>query len=206
MMIAYLIGALLFGFAAWLAFGVWRSGAVSSGEEIGDRSGAALLLIDLQTVFWDHGPYDEATKAAAHEVILSEVKSAKDKGVPVIAVRQEWSIPSTQMIARLTMKGQAIAGSAGTELVEPFANLADHILVKRVQDAFETVELNCLLSKLNVASLRVVGLDMNYCVLKTSLAARNRGYDVTLVKAGTLASQPTERAEQLLVESGAAIT
>ena len=47
MMIAYLIGALLFGFAAWLAFGVWRIGAVSSGEEIGDRSGAALLLIDL---------------------------------------------------------------------------------------------------------------------------------------------------------------
>lgn len=187
----------------WLVTGVRKIGAVSRGTPIGkEQQKEALLLIDLQTVFWDHGPYSDPAKQSAKGAILREVETAKAQGHPVIAVRQEWSIPSTKAVARLAMKGQALEGSAGTELAQPFAGVADQVLIKRVQDAFETGELDALLTKLGVGKLRIVGLDLNYCVLKTALAARNRGYETVVVKDATLYAAPIDRAEKLMTECG----
>lgn len=202
MMFEYLAAiAALLG-VAWLAIGVRKIGAISRGKPIGQRQKEALLLIDLQSVFWDHGPYSDAAKQSAKDAIMREIDAAKAQGHPVIAVRQEWSIPSTKAVARLTMKGQAIEGSAGTELAKPFAGLADRLLVKRVQDAFETGALDALLAKLGVGKLRIAGLDMNYCVLKTALAARGRGFEVIVVKEGTLSAASSERAEKLMAAYG----
>lgn len=189
----------------WLGNGVRRIGAVSVGEPIRNREASALLLIDLQSVFWDSGAYPDAAKHDAAAVILNQVQTARAQNHPVIAIRHEWSIPSTKAVVRLVMKGQAIAGSGGTELAAPFSSLADQILVKRVQDAFETGELDALLARLNVGTLRIVGLDFNHCVQKTALAARNRGYDVTVVKGGTLSAAPTQAAEQRMSAAGVAI-
>lgn len=205
MMFRYLVGAVALVAIAWLAQGVWRIGAVSRGKPIGDRSGTALLLVDLQSIFWDRGPYSEASKSAAGAVILREIDAARAQGLPIVAVRQEWSIPSTKAVAQMMMKGQAVAGTAGTELAEPFADLADHVLVKHVQDAFETGELDALFEKLGIGTLRIVGLDLNYCVQKTALAARNRGYAVMVVKDGTLAATSTKRAERRMVANGAVL-
>ncbi len=198
----YTLGATGLLLIAWLGNGIRRIGSVSRGKQIPERSGSALLLVDLQTVFWDRGPYSDAAKDAAAAVIFQEVDAARAQNHPVIAIRQEWSIPSTKAVARLTMKGQAIEGSDGTELAEIFSSVPDHILVKRVQDAFETGDLDTLLERLDVGQLRLAGLDLNYCVQKTALAARNRGYAVTLVRDGTLSSAPTERAEQQMASSG----
>lgn len=176
---------------AWLANGVRQIGAVSHGMPIGSRPGTALLLIDLQSVFWDEGPYEEAAKADAMTAILAEVAAARAEDMPIIAVRQEWSIPSTKIIARLTMKGQAIEGTPGTEIAMPFEGLAEHVLVKRVQDAFETGELDRLLKRLDVGKLRILGLDFRYCVAKTALAARQRGCAVEVVTRATLCVNQT---------------
>ncbi|MBO9445961.1 cysteine hydrolase [Ruegeria sp. R14_0] len=189
----------------WLGNGIRRIGAVSVGETIPDRNGSALLLIDLQSIFWQCGPYSKAAKEAAAAVILAEAEAARAQGNPIIAVRQEWSIPSTKTVARLMMKGQALEGSAGTEIAEAFTSLPDHVLVKRVQDAFETGELDALFESRDVGRLRLVGLDMNYCVQKTALAARNRGYHVTVVKDGTLSAAPTESAEERMSLAGVVI-
>lgn len=189
----------------WLGNGVRRIGSVSVGEPIQDRNGSALLLIDLQSVFWEHGPYSHSAKEAAAAIILKEVGAAQVQGHPVIAVRQEWSIPSTQVLARLTMKGQAIEGSEGTELAGQFSSCPEHIIVKRVQDAFETGELDALLERLNIGAIRLTGLDLNYCVKKTALAARNRGYQVTVIKDGTLAVAPTETAEKQMSSAGVVV-
>lgn len=190
----------------WLGNGIRRIGAVSVGDTISDQNGSALLLIDLQSVFWERGPYSNAAKEGAAGVILSEVEAAKAQGHPVIAVRQEWSIPSTKAVAKLLMKGQAIESSDGTEIADVFTSLPDHVLIKRVQDAFETGELDALLKGYGVGRLRLVGLDLNYCVQKTALAARNRGYEVTVVKEGTLAAAPTESAEKKMSSAGVAVS
>lgn len=206
MIFGYLLGAAILLLLIWLGNGVRRIGLVSAGETIPNRNGSALLLIDLQSVFWERGPYSVAAKKAAAAKILEEVDAARAQNHPVIAVRQEWSIPSTKVVARLTMKGQAVEGSYGTELAELFSSLPDYVIIKRVQDAFETGEFDTLLERLDVGKLRLAGLDFNYCVHKTALAARSRGYGVTVVKDGTLSAAPTERAENQMSSAGVAIS
>jgi nicotinamidase-related amidase len=154
---------------------------------IDPRPGTALVLVDLQEVFWDHGPYAADQKARAQQAILAEVTRARAEGWPIIALRQEWSLPATKLLARIFMKGQAIAGTPGLALAAPFRDHADHQLVKRVQDGFETGALDRLLARLDVGHIRLVGLDGNYCVARTAQAARARGFEVTLVRDGVLA-------------------
>lgn len=202
MMLVYIVGAAILLLILWLASGIRQIGAVSTGTPIEQRPNEALLLIDLQTIFWNHGPYSEAEKTPVSTAISAEAEAAQSQGHPIIAIRQEWSIPSTKAVAKLAMKGQAIAGTDGTELAPPFASLPQHMIVKRVQDAFETGELDALLARLNVGTLRLVGLDFNYCIQKTALAARNRGYDVTVVTPATLASTPTDAAKQKMSAAG----
>ncbi|WP_424964503.1 cysteine hydrolase family protein [Dinoroseobacter sp. S375] len=196
-----LLGLLLAGFL-WLCYGTWRIGRLSTGAPIGPRPGTALLLVDLQTVFWEGGAYAEADKTRAIDAIGQEIAEARARNLPIIAIRQEWSQPETKTLARLFMKGQALPGSPGTEIAAPFAGAAQHTLVKRVQDGFETGALDPLLSELDVGALRIVGLDFNYCVLKTALAARQRGYDVTVVTAGTLAAGARATSEARLTGTG----
>lgn len=196
-MIWILPAFIIFGAVLWLANGIRRIGAVSSGEPISGRSGTALLLIDLQTVFWESDLFDESAKDAAKSQILAEIDAAKSNGIPTIALRQEWSIPSTKAVARLLMKGAAVEGTQGTEIAPPFAGLADQTMVKRVQDAFETKELDKILERLNVGKIRIVGLDTNYCVAKTALAARQRGYEVDIIRRGVLSANP-KNAEKTL--------
>lgn len=205
MTFAIVLGAAVLLLVVWLGNGARRISSVSDGATIPDREGSALLLIDLQTVFWDRGPYPDAAKDVAAAIILEEVDAARVQGHPVIAVRQEWSIPSTKALARLTMKGRAIEGSEGTELAAQFSSSPEHVIIKRVQDAFETGELDALLERLDVGKLRLVGLDLNHCVQKTALAARNRGYDVTVVKDGTLAAASTAVAERRITSAGAVL-
>ncbi len=185
-----ILALVVLGAAAWLANGIRQIGAVSAGEPIREQSGTALLMIDLQTVFWDADTFTQAAKAEAKTQILAEVDAARSNGIPIIAIRQEWSIPSTKAVARLLMKGQALEGTSGTELAAPFRDVADHVMIKRVQDAFETKELDALLAQLNVGKLRIVGLDTNYCIAKTALAARQRVYDVEIVEQGVLSADP----------------
>lgn len=206
-MVFWLIGFLCLSVLVWLAMGVRKIGAVSPGHRIEPRTNTALLLIDLQTVFWEHGPYDSATKSAVLATIDEEMKAAKNTGHPVIALRQEWSLPLTKVIAKISMNGAAIAGSPGTEVARPFADKPDHTLVKRVQDGFETGALDKLLRQLDVGTLKVVGLDGQYCVAKTILAARNRGYAVQVIENGVLTAQPDNwpNISKNLVTAGAEI-
>ncbi|WP_424968997.1 cysteine hydrolase family protein [Dinoroseobacter sp. S76] len=201
-MLPYLLAALVCAGFLWLGYGLWQISAVSSGDPIPERPSTALLMIDLQTVFWDGGAYSDARKSAAQAAILREVDAAKSAGHPVIEIRQEWSQPAPRSVARLFMKGQALPGSEGTEFAAPFSGLADHALVKRVQDGFETGALDPLLAELDVGQLRIVGLDFNYCVLKTALAARARGFAVTVVADGTLAAGKTDKSKARLQAAG----
>lgn len=202
MNIAHICGAATLGTLLWFFWVSYRISTPSRGLPITDRGKRALLLVDLQTVFWNEGPYSEKSKARVLNAIRSEIELAKKEERTVIAVRQEWSSPSTKVIARLFMKGQALSGSKGTELAAPFVDLADHELIKGVQDAFENGQLDRLLEELDVGDLRIMGLDFNYCVQKTALAAVNRGFKVVVVEDASLSSASTARARAKMMASG----
>lgn len=171
------IGALL-----WGALTLRHITGATRGARIPERAGGALLLIDLQKAFWTGTTYPAEDLTAAETAIRSAVEAARARGWPVIALRQEWSTPGSRLVSRLTMGGTALAGGPDTALAPPFAAMPDHVLVKRVQDGFETGALDGLLQELDIGRLEIAGLDGAYCVARTAQAALNRGYQVTLIE------------------------
>lgn len=194
-MIVWSLGIAVVAILAWIGHGVLRIGRVSRGAPILERAGTAVLMIDLQTVFWQDGPYDPDLRTRIEAAVRTSVEEARAARFPVIALRQEWSQPVTRVIARLFMKGQALAGSPGTELAIPFRGLADAELVKRVQDGFETGELDALLEKLDVGRLWIMGLDGEYCVARTAEAALARGYSAELCADAIATARPEKQPE-----------
>lgn len=171
-------------FFAWLARTARHISQISPAEAIAPRAQKALLLINLQTVFWESDFYDQSSRETVLKTVQDRAAQAHKNGDAVIAIRQEWSETSTRLVARLFMAGAGLAGSPGIETAKPFAHLPTHQLSKRVQDAFETGELDKLLSSLQVGSLEIVGLDGEYCVARTAESALNRAYQVGLITAG----------------------
>lgn len=202
------IGVVALATVLWLAHGVRRINSVSSGPAIAQRSGTAVLLIDLQNVFWTSDTYDAPSKERVSLRIIEEMEKARHAGIPILALRQEWSIPSTVVIAKLLMKGQAVAGTTGVELVDRFASGVDHVVVKRLQDGFETGELDVLLERLNIGHLTLAGLDGNYCVARTAQAALQRGYSVELFEDAILTADQNrfEKTRASLAQAGARLS
>lgn len=192
----YIVTATIILLAAiiWAIATYRKIGAVSRGHPIENRTGAALLLIDLQEDFWNSGQYSEDQKARATEAIREAARKAKERGQPIVTIRQEWSQPSTKLFAKLFMKGTGVAGRPGTRMAAPFADLGQHDIVKRVQDGFETGALDTLLAQLNIGHLQIAGLDTAFCVNKTARAALGRGYKVSLISDGLLAALPKAEA------------
>lgn len=184
----WIILAFLFALIIWLARSAAYIGRVSDGPAPTGPA-TALILIDLQTVFWGDATYEADTHARVEAAVAKAVQDARGLGWPVIALCQEWSTPGTRLLSRLTMRGKALAGSAGTELAPAFATLPDQVLIKRVQDGFETGDLDRLLARLGVGKLHIMGLDGQYCVQATAMAALNRGYEVTLIEDAVATAQ-----------------
>ncbi|WP_167853490.1 cysteine hydrolase family protein [Roseovarius aestuariivivens] len=182
----YTEGATIFVFVV----GLWlwaRARAVvrpSQGSKIEPRPGTAVLLVNLQEVFWNDRHYDAQTRARVEGAVAREVALAQQGDQPVIALRQEFSGLGFRLVARLLYRGEAIQGGPGTGLAEPFVGIADHVLVKSVQDGFESGELDVVLRVLRVGHLRILGLDGEHDVAKTAQGALNRGFEVTLVGDG----------------------
>ena len=72
MTFGYIFGAVFLLFILWRGNGVRRIGSVSVGETIQERDGSALLLIDLQSVFWERGPYSDAEKGSVQPLFLTK--------------------------------------------------------------------------------------------------------------------------------------
>ncbi|WP_317055452.1 cysteine hydrolase family protein [Roseovarius rhodophyticola] len=181
---------LSFCIAIWLWASARYMVRASEGVVIGTRPGAALLLVDLQEACWSDALYDGRVRARVEAAVAREVALAQRDDIPVIALRHEWSGIGTRLVAHLQNQARLIKGKPGTELAAPFANLADHTVLKRVEDGFETGELDALLQVLDVGHLRIMGRDGAHAVARTTQAALNRGYDVTLVADGIATAQP----------------
>ncbi|MFO7770628.1 MAG: hypothetical protein R6V38_04660, partial [Roseovarius gahaiensis] len=110
----------------------------TDGPRIPPRPGTALLLIETQQAFWSEAHHDAATRMRVVAAIAREVELARHKDQPVIALRQEWRGLAPRLIARITRPGAPRRGGPDTGLAEPFQGMADHVIVKRVEDGFET--------------------------------------------------------------------
>ncbi len=179
----------------------------TDGPTISPRAGTALVLIETQHAFWTDTHHDAATRIRIEAAIEREVELARHKDQPVIALRQEWRGLGPRLIAGKTRRGAPLRGGADTGLADPFQGMADHVIIKRVEDGFETGELDQLLAVLQVGRLRLAGRDGAHAVARTAQAGLNRGYDITLVRDAIAAKDAAafQAVQEALTSQGARI-
>jgi nicotinamidase-related amidase len=130
-----------------------------------ERGNSALIVIDVQVnVVAEAFARDE--KIAN---MLAAVKKARAASIPVIWVRHsEESLP---------------LNSDGWQIVPELVPAAgEEIIEKTYRSTFEATNLEEVLASKQVGHLFVCGAESNNCVRHTSMAALERGYDVTLIE------------------------
>ncbi len=198
------------GYTAW---GMRKIGTPTSGPKIdlAQRSGTALLVIDMQQDFtemtgskaWEPDELQEVIKR-----INQRAKTAHQAGWPVITIRQVYEGAYTNFIVRLLGGGLGGKGSDGLGLDPRLAVSADADFEKPLGDSFSSQELENYLTEHSIGRLELAGLDGNYCVKNTAYGALNRGYHVTLNTDAILAASREAWAKEKdrLVQEGAILT
>lgn len=89
--------------------------------------------------------------------------------------------------------------SAGVRLDETIAEKSHVVLEKRKPNAFLDTELEAILKAKHIDELIITGFNSEYCCLFTSIAAEDRGYQVTLIEdaCGTVNTGETYEYEDL---------
>jgi aminoglycoside 6'-N-acetyltransferase len=133
-------------------------------------SDLALLIIDVQAGMFSF-PEQPHRSAELLQEIAGLADRARAASVPVIYVRHDGGA------------GHPLAkGTPGWEIHDTIAPKKDERIVeKRFSNSFEKTDLREILDSLAVSKLIVTGLQTEYCVGATSLAARALGYEVTVV-------------------------
>jgi len=151
---------------------------ISTGEPIPeyDSLKSALLVIDLQEASTGRMTETEEYSPESNqyiEKINQIIKHSTDKNITVIyicAITDNWLL--NLLNARMKK------GTIGTRLDSRLIKVSDYLLYKNKWDSFSNPELDAILKREQIGRLYIVGLDVNYCIKNTILAALNRGYEV----------------------------
>ncbi|WP_020665113.1 isochorismatase family protein [Amycolatopsis benzoatilytica] len=126
-----------------------------------------LLLIDVQNnMLLPPAPVPDADRVAT--AISRLLQRARAAGAQVVHVRNNGSGDDPD-----------VPGTPGWELVHE-VRPDEHVVDKRTPDSFAGTSLGSLLPK--SAPLVVAGMQSDFCVRATALAALERGHEVTLVQ------------------------
>jgi len=133
----------------------------------------ALILIDIQNDYFENGTNtlvgsDKAGKNARH--ILDRFRS---KELPVVHIQHIATSPGATFFRPNTV-GAEIHNS-----VEPTAH--EKVVVKHFPNSFRETELLDYLKSKNITDLVVCGMMTHMCVDATTRAAKDLGFNITLI-------------------------
>lgn len=178
-------------------------------------SATALLLVDIQNDFCAGGALAVPDADAIMPVVNQCVEHARQAGWPIIASR-DWH---PREHCSFTAQGgdwpeHCVQDTPGARY-HPDLRLPDEAI--RVSkgcafdrdnySAFEGTGLASYLQRHGITSLKVAGLALDVCVQATVREARELGFEVELIAAGTRAVEPEQAAlcKATLRELGATI-
>ncbi len=136
----------------------------------------ALLIIDVQQGFLDG-------QEALLENTVKLAKLFKASDDLVIAMQHIEDIESS-LIEH---------GTEGAEIPTEILKYVDQVVKKHYPISFKDTVLDDVLKAHDVDELYITGFNMEFCILFTSIAAADRGYDVTVIEdlCGTVNSDET---------------
>ncbi len=134
----------------------------------------ALLVIDVQNDYFPSGKLPlwntDATLSSIHDAI----RSAEEKGMPVILV-QQLTDPKTASFFNPGTEGAAIH----SRVREAAPNA--RIVTKHFADSFYQTNLDEVLSELGVTTLLVCGMMTQNCVTHTAVSKTAEKYEVIIL-------------------------
>lgn len=133
----------------------------------------ALLLIDIQNDYFPGGAWElsHADEAAAQARLA--LGRFREQHRPVFHVRHINTRPGAAFFLPDT-PGSEIHGAVKPLDGEP-------VIIKHAPDAFSQTDLHDALSRAGIRKLVVCGMMSHMCIDTSVRAARNHGYDITLL-------------------------
>ncbi len=175
--------------------------SVTEGEPIKNSQEikSALVVIDIQeglsgseSEFFLYKGYVKQSKEFITNV-NKVIDTAVSKGISVVYIYHEDTNPVIKLLTGYSM----VKGSTNTAIDKRVKVVSDNIFSKNIMDGFSNPKLHSFLMKNNINQLYVTGLDAQFCVYRTSLAALQRGYKVTIVKDGIISSTKPEKEKMI---------
>lgn len=137
------------------------------------------MLVD----FFDRHRALAAQRTSLANRLNELVTTFREGGQPIIWIRQEFAPDLSDAFLEMRRTGTrvTIAGTEGARLLPELDwKQADHVIVKKRYSAFFRTPLDDLLSRLEVKSLVVAGINTHACVRMTVIDAYQRDYEVVL--------------------------
>lgn len=171
-----------------------------------DPAATALLVIDMQRDFIEHGGFGESLGndvrplQAIVPVVVRLIAGARAAGVPVIHTRECHAPDLSDCPRAKRLRGQPaarigdpgpmgrilIAGEPGAEIVPALAPLpGETVIDKPGKGAFYATPLTQVLAGLGVRSLILAGVTTEVCVQTTMREANDRGFEALLIEDAT---------------------
>lgn len=160
----------------------------------------ALLIIDMLNDFVLEGaPLEVPDTRRVIPVIKKEIKDAREGHKPVIYVCDAHD-PDDKEFSKFGWPSHAVKGAEGAKVVyEIKPEAGDIIIEKKTYSGFYNTELDSVLKKLDIDSLRLTGCVTQICVMFTASDAVLRDYKVTVVKDGVAGLAPEDHEAALRI-------
>ena len=135
---------------------------------------SALFVMDLQKC-------NTKNKNDFVKRVNKEIKLANDLNYKIVYIKNVFEYYDI-LFSLFTMGGGFLKGSSDTELVDKLNIKSENIFIKHNQDAFTNKELSSFLVNNDIGDIYIAGQDARACVLKTAVGAKNRGYNVKIIR------------------------
>ncbi|MCY0147585.1 cysteine hydrolase [Hoeflea sp. G2-23] len=133
----------------------------------------ALLLVDIQNDYFEDGRWPLARMDQASTKAAKILGHARQQGLMVVHIHHE--IPSAEApFFRPGSKGAEIHPSVAPEAGE-------EVILKHRPNSFVDTRLQDLLSSRGIVRVIIIGAMSQMCIDATARAAKDLGYDVTVV-------------------------
>ncbi len=174
-----------------------------------ERPHKALLVLDLQKDFIGPEakyPVDKSQVEPMLTAVNSVIEKAEQLAIEVIYIDTQFK--KDQWVTNWFRNYAAIEGTAGAAYDERLKVVSKRVFTKGKQDAFSNKKLDDYLRERAIGKLIVCGVFADKCVSATARAAKNRGYEVTLLSDGIAAGSSTaiKRSIRYLKRKGVTIT
>lgn len=196
--ILFYLAILVLFFVAYLTYLHDDGNSVSKGIPIAqyEETTTALIVVDVQegtTGEVSTKQYYKDQSSALIRNVNEAIMIANDSGTPVIYIQQQ-----TENWFLNWASGYVTAeGYPGVALDSRLKVVSLNQLPKRIMDAFSNPMLDKLLQSLQVNRLLITGVDVAYCVNKTTQAALHRGYEVWIVEDAVISESDDLKLEKL---------